>query len=140
MSNNRLELKGLTEFQRALRALPAELTEEASAIVLGQGEEAERQIEAAYPEGPTGNLRRGVTVERNTSKFTTRAIVRSRARHAHLFERGTGPRRTGKGWNRGRMPEAPEHQRMVPIVIRRRRVMVAALKELCRRAGFQVSE
>ena len=34
-----------------------------------------------------------------------------------------GVRRTDKGANRGRMPEAPADQRMIPIVIRRRRAM-----------------
>lgn len=137
--SSRLELKGMDEFRRALRELPEDLAQEASAIVLAQGEEAQRQIRTAYPQGPTGNLKRGVTVEHNTSKFTTRAIVRSRAKHSSLFERGTKPRRTSKGWNRGTMPEAPESQRMIPIVIRRRRAMVAALIELVRRAGFQVT-
>lgn len=140
MSTTRLELKGLTEFQRALRQLPDDLVDEAGAIVIAQAEEAQRQIRTAYPQGPTGNLRRGVTIERNRSKLATHAIVRSRAKHAHLFERGTGPRRTASGANRGRMPTAPESQQMIPIVVRRRRAMVAALKDLVRRAGFQISE
>jgi hypothetical protein len=138
--SSKLVFGGLTEFQRALHALPDDLRQEADAIVQAQAEEAQRQIRTAYPEGPTGNLRRGVTREINSSKFTSRAIVRSRAPHSHLFERGSRDRRTAKGWNRGRMPEAPESQRMIPIVIRRRRAMVAALVDLVRRAGFQVNE
>lgn len=138
--SSKLELKGLTEFQKALRDLPEHLREEADVIVQAQAEEAQRQVRTAYPEGPTGNLRRGVTREQNTSKFTSRAIVRSRAPHAHLFERGTRSRQTRKGANRGTMPEAPDNQRMIPIVIRRRKAMVAALVALVRRAGFQVTE
>ena len=137
---SKLELKGLAEFRRALQQLPEDLAEEASTIVLAQADEAQRQIRTAYPEGPTGNLRRGVTVERNKSKFSTRGIVRSRAPHAHLFERGTGPRRTDKGANRGWMPAADPSEQMIPIVIRRRRAMVEALKDLVRRAGFKVDE
>jgi len=138
--SSKLELKGMTEFQRALRSLPEDLRDEAAVIVQAQADEAQRQIRVAYPEGPTGNLRRGVTAERNTSKFGIRAIVRSRAKHAHLFEFGTRPRQTGQGWNRGTMPQAPEGQRMIPIVIRRRRAMVNALIDLVKRAGFQVTQ
>jgi hypothetical protein len=136
----KLELVGLSEFKRALHNLPQDLTDEASVIVQAQADEAQRQIRTAYPEGPTGNLRRGVQTERNVSKFTSRAVVRSRAKHAHIFERGTRQRRTDKGWNRGAMPAADVQEQMIPIVIRRRRVMVEALKALVRRAGFQVSE
>ena len=138
--SSKLELKGLTELQRALRNLPEDFRQEADVIVQAQSEEAQRQIRQAYPEGPTGNLRRGVSREINSSKFTSRAIVRSRAKHAHLFEHGTQNRKTAQGWNRGAMPDAPDHQRMIPIVIRRRRAMVAALKDLVRRAGFKVDE
>jgi hypothetical protein len=137
----KLELKGLAEFRKALQNLPEDLREEADVIVQAQADEAQRQIRAAYPEGPTGNLRRGVTKSKEErSRFTSRAIVRSRAPHSHLFERGTRNRKTGKGWNRGAMPAAAENEKMIPIVIRRRRVMVEALKDVVRKAGFQVNE
>jgi hypothetical protein len=38
------------------------------------------------------------------------------------------------------MPAAAENEKMIPIVIRRRRVMVEALKDVVRKAGFQVNE
>lgn len=134
----RLQMQGLTEFQQALRQLPEELTDEASAIVQAHAEDAQQRIQRAYTEGPTGNLRRGVVKESYKSRFTTNAIVRSRAKHAWLYEKGSQPRRTATGANRGRMPEAPEANRMIPIVIRKRKQMVEALKGLVRRAGFQV--
>lgn len=134
----KLQMDGLAEFRRALRNLPADLTEEASAIVLAHAEEADRQITNAYPEGPTGNLKRGVTTERNTSRFSTSAIVRSRAKHAWIFENGTRLRKTRQGASRGVMPAAQLAQKMIPIVIRRRRAMVQALIQLVRRAGFEV--
>lgn len=136
----RVEIRGLTEFRAALRQLPDELTDEAGAIVLAHAEEAKRRAQTAYPEGPTGNLRRGVTMEQHRSKLTSSALVRSRAKHAWLFDHGSGPRRTDRGVNRGRMPQAPEAQRFVPIAIRVRRNMVKALVGLVRRAGFQVDE
>jgi hypothetical protein len=36
------------------------------------------------------------------------------------------------------MPEAAETQKMIPIVVRRRRAMVEALKVMVRRAGLVV--
>jgi hypothetical protein len=132
------ELKGLTELREALRKLPQELTEEAATIVEAHATQAQSQIVNAYPQGKTGNLRRGVTRSRERHQFTARSIVRSRAKHAHLFEKGTGPRRTSKGANRGRMPEAAESQKMIPIVVRRRRAMVEALKVMVRRNGLLV--
>lgn len=138
MSRNRLELQGLTELRTALRQLPAELVQEASAIVLAHAEQAQRDIRDGYPTGPTGNLKRGVTVIRTTSRVTTAAIVRSRAPHAYIYEHGTTTRRTDRGANRGRMPEAPVERRMIPKVIRLRRRMVDQLIALVRRAGFTV--
>jgi hypothetical protein len=134
----KLELKGLAELRQALRQLPENLNDEASAIVQSHAEDAQRRIVNAYAEGPTGNLRRGVVKDHYKSRFTSSAIVRSRAKHAWMYENGTQSRRTSKGANRGRMPQAPEQNRMIPIVVRKRRQMVEALKDLVRRAGFQV--
>jgi hypothetical protein len=139
MSHNRLVLSGLDELRMVLRNLPEDLAAEAGDIVSAHAEAAQREIVQNYPTGPTGNLKRRVTIEQHRSTVTTMATVRSRAPHAHFFERGTGNRRTDRGWNRGRMPEAPEAQRMIPKVIRIRRKMVDALIEVVRRAGFEVN-
>lgn len=136
-ANNKLEMVGLKELHRDLANLPEELTDEASLIVGQHALEAQTQVVDAYP-SRTGRLKRGVTKDHYRGRFTTHWIVKSRAPHAHLFERGTGQRQTARGANRGRMPPAPSGQAMVPIVIRRRRVMVEALKDLVRRAGFLV--
>lgn len=138
MSAARVELRGLVEFREALRRLPAELTDEAGAIVRDAAANAQSEIQQAYPEGPTGNLRRGVVTDHYASRWTSHAIVRSRAKHANLFEFGTRPRRTVRGANRGAMPPAPPGQAMIPIVIRRRKRMVEQLKDLVRRAGFRI--
>lgn len=151
----RLKMDGLAELRAALRALPDDLAQEAAAIVQAQAEYAQQQIVAAYPErttnlnpGPTrksrwfppGILKARVTSTREpgAARFGARAVVRSRAPHAWLFENGTKPRQTRNGASRGRMPVAPESERMIPIAIRRRRVMVQALIDLVRRAGFNV--
>lgn len=137
----RLQMDGLAEFRDALRQLPDDLAQEAGAIVSAHAEDAERRIERAYPEGPTGNLRRGVTVSQGQhSRFGASAIVRSRAKHASLWEKGTKMRRTRTGQSRGAMPQPPESNRMIPIVIRVRAQMVRSLIALVRRAGFVVGE
>jgi hypothetical protein len=134
----KLQMDGLSELRDALRKLPEHLADEAGVIVQAHADDAQRRIQQAYPEGPTGNLRRGVTKEHYQSRFTSSAIVRSRAKHAWLYERGTQSRRTRTGASRGQMPQAPDPNRMIPIVVRKRKQMVEALKDLVRRAGFQV--
>lgn len=134
----RLQMTGLAELREALRKLPEHLTDEASVIVQAHADDAKARIQQAYAEGPTGNLRRGVTKDHFKGRFTTNAIVRSRAKHASLYEYGTTRRRTKTGANRGTMNPAPDQNRMIPIVVRKRRQMVEALKDLVRRNGFQV--
>lgn len=135
-----LKMQGLDELRRQLRSLPEDMTQEANVIVRAHADDAARAIVSGYAEGPTGNLRRGVVTERGagTGRLGASAIVRSRAKHAWLFENGSGQRRTSTGANRGRMPAAPESQRFIPKAIRVRRRMVEALKDLLRRAGFEV--
>jgi hypothetical protein len=138
-------MEGLAELREQLRRLPEDLATEAGDIVIAHAEGARREVVSGYPTGPgskqfpAGTLKARVAVERNRSKVSTAAIVRSRAPHAIIFERGTVQRRTDKGWNRGRMPKAREAQAMIPKVIRWRRQMVEALIELVRRAGFEVA-
>lgn len=140
--SSKLEFKGMDELRRALRQLPEELTHEARVIVEANAEEAQRQLRVAYPLGPSGRLRGGVTTEKHAERAVARAVVRSRAPHANLWEQVDPPkkRHTSQGWNRGTMRETPENQKMIPIAIRRRRVMVHALVDLVRRAGFQVND
>jgi len=135
-----LQLHGLEELKTALRNLPADLAEEAGRIVVAHATEAEHQIHAAYPTGPTGHLKRGVrlTVE-PSSRVGVSATVKSSAPHAFIFERGTARRSTRKGANRGQMPTAPANERMIPIVIRARRRMVAALIQMVQKAGLVVT-
>lgn len=137
--SSRVEWDGLNEFQQALRQLPKELTGEAAEIVQRHAEASARTVQANYPQGPTGNLKSGVRVEPDRSPFGVRGVVRSRAKHAHLFEFGTNTRRTSKGADRGRMPKASESHAAIPVFIRERRKMVEALIELVKRAGFEVS-
>jgi hypothetical protein len=128
---------GLDELREALRHLPQALAQEAQTIVQAHAEAARRAVVAAYPVR-TGRLKNGVTLTVQPSRFGGAAIVRSRAPHAHLFEYGTGQRRSRTGANRGRMPPAPLAQQMVPKVVTARRQMYAALLALVERQGLVV--
>jgi hypothetical protein len=141
MSSNRVVLNGMDELRAQLRALPEDLATEAQEIVVANANAAANDIRSGYPHGPTGNLRSHVTVAQTRSRVTTTAKVSSRAPHANIFERGTANRVTNKGWNRGRMPQPPASERMIPKVARQRRIMVEALKALVLRHGAtEVSE
>lgn len=135
----RVRIEGLDELRDALRRLPQDLTQEAHAIVIAQAEAAQREVVNGYPDGPTGNLKRRVTLEVNTSQFSAGARVRSRAPHASIFEKGTKARRTRQGRNRGRMPEASDAARMVPKAIQHRRRMYQALSAMLERYGLTVT-
>lgn len=140
MSSVKLKFDGLTELRNALRNLPSDLTGEASHIVEGIANGAASEIRQAYP-SVTGNLISGVQVTRfEHGKVAAGALVKSSARHAHLFEFGTKSRRTSKGWNRGTMPKAPENERMVPIIVKARYRMFGLLADMLRRAGLLVEQ
>ena len=133
-----LQWIGLDELRKALLRLPAELTAEAAAIVNEAADAAAVEIRAAYPEGETGNLRKGVRVRSETGHggpFTVRRVVRSTAAHANIFEVGTKVRSNKHGANRGFMPGA---NIFVPVVTRRRRVMFTDLIRVVEEAGLDV--
>ena len=135
-SHNSLHWDGLEELKSALRNLPSHLTAEAAALVIAAGTGAKAEIVAAYPIGPTGNLRRGVTTQEQHSQFGVTVMVKSRANHAWIFENGTRRRQTDTGANRGEMPA--KHI-FIPIMTRRRRAMYEALNSLLTRNGLVVS-
>lgn len=135
----RVDLIGIEAFRAALRNLPDDLRQEADTQVRAQADAMAREAAQAYPEGPTGNLRRGVTVRTEGSAYSVVALVSSRAPHAFIFERGTKVRRTDKGYNRGAMPQPAEADRFIPKAIRARRRLQSALIDIVRRAGFEVN-
>jgi hypothetical protein len=133
-----LQWVGLDELRKALLRLPAELTAEAADIVNDAADAAAVEIREAYPEGETGNLKKGVRVRTETGRagpFTVRKSVRSTAPHANIFEVGTKVRTNKAGANRGFMPGA---NIFVPVVTRRRRVMFTDLLRVLEEAGLDV--
>lgn len=137
----KLNLEGMNALRDALRQLPEDLATEAAGIVSGYANEAQRQIASGYPQGPTGNLRRGVRVIHNAGRrVSTTSIVKSTAPHAWIFENGTANRVTNRGANRGRMPKPLDAERMLPKVIRLRARMVQELIHLVEKHGFTVTQ
>lgn len=136
-SNNRLVFDGIEELREALRALPHELTEEAVGIVFTAAEEAKSEIVVAYPEGPTGNLKKRVRVTQRRSRFAMSAVVSSSAPHAHLYEFGSQVRRvTSTGQNAGAMPAKAT---FIPVMQRKRRKMYEELIAVLVRNGLLVT-
>jgi hypothetical protein len=137
----RIQWTGRDEFMAALRALPEELTGEASHIVEAAVNGAEAEIRSGYP---AGELRDGLTVTRTEGRFSTGAILRSKAFLAWIWENGSEARHyltvrghthdTGSMW--GRRPPPHTFKR---AVMRKRRQMYAALKDLLVRHGLLVS-
>lgn len=141
MSDTQIKFAGFEEFKAQLRNLPHHLAEEAAKIVNDRAERAYTQIYFSYPEGPTGNLRRGLKFEQvsNSSGTGVIARVRSRAKHAYMVEHGTQTRHTNKGWNRGVMPPAPPGHYVIPVAVRERRAMIEDLIAMLRREGLTVA-
>jgi Bacteriophage HK97-gp10, putative tail-component len=131
-----LTIQGLPDLQAALRELPRALLAESRTIVENAAEEAISEMRGLYPRF-TGNLREGLTIEHRGSTVSTASIVRNKAKHATIFERGTEARHTKDGWNRGRMPAGKV---FIPTAEKHRRRMRAAQVALVRRAGFQVAD
>jgi hypothetical protein len=126
---------GMGALIRALQQLPAELRQEAEGVVNATADLMAAEVRQTYEQHRhTGNLAAHVVVEKGTERAggELRAQVRSTAKHAHLFERGTVQRFTaGKGANRGTMPATPV---FVPAAVRSRRRMVDRLVGILRRA------
>jgi hypothetical protein len=75
----------------------------------------------------TGNLRQHVKTKDESAGDSVLVRVRSLARHSHLYERGTKPRRTARGWDRGVMPATPI---FVPTAIARRANFQARVRRI----------
>lgn len=137
----KVELQGLEELKAALRNLPAELRDEANTYVEAATNEAEAALLRSYPEGGTGNLRKGVKKTIEKSAFGVVGTVKSTSRHAHLWEYGTVDRNTKQGWYRGQEHSARERgmEGLSAIAPRVRRKLNEQLWQLVKRAGFDLS-
>jgi len=138
-----LRLFGIQELKIALTNLPTELKGQASKLVLDTAYAAAAEIQAAYPIGPTGNLKKGVKVR--VLEFGPHAVaaqVRSTAPHAWWNEHGDQlhERTTKQRGSRGRMFSKKGIPRpiFVPTMIRYRRAMYLKLAEIIKATGLDV--
>jgi len=156
VAETQLRINGLAELRKALLALPHELVRDAGEIVQAQANEAARQIAAAYPV-VTGNLHDHLRlVVRSQTPESASATVRNTAKHAWLFEHGSASREWVNGsttapfrkkgtapvpnWGRGKKTGSmTKHPTLIPIAIQRRRIMLAALIDLVKRTGLDVT-
>src|SRR5687767_12640662 len=120
-----------TDFStRALRDALSRASEEIKARVLQRMDWAASTLvsvlHAKYPQGKTGNLRKGVT-KRKASTFGF--IVRSAAKHVHFIEDGTKERfdNTRKNARRGRVKANPI---FVPAAVRERKSFLSDAQTL----------
>ena len=142
---NRLTFVGLDQLVKDLQALPGHLRDEAKTIIHASATEAKAEMQAAYPEGPRGKLKRGLSVTMRDDAFGAAGIVKNSSPHAFIFESGTQARYVNTlplsraknfGYRRGAMPPG---RVFIPIAMRRRREMYAGLMDVVRKQGFQVS-
>jgi len=132
-----LKIDGIETLREQLQKLPTDLMHEATAIVQVTAVTMQHEVLAAYPTGPTGNLRKQVDVRmEQTDRAGITAWCTSRAKHAWIYEHGTAKRSWKNGKNTGAMPE---HDVFIPIAIARRRVMTRALIGVVERAGLTVT-
>jgi hypothetical protein len=123
-----------TEFStRALRDALSRVSETLKTRVLGRMDQAASTLvsvlHAKYPQGKTGNLRKGVS-KRKASTFGF--VVRSTAKHVHFIEDGTKERfdNTRKNARRGRVTARPI---FVPSAVRERKSFLSDAQTLLNR-------
>jgi hypothetical protein len=138
---------GLSEFERQLRELPGQVRAEAQPIVTAAARATAGQVKAAYERvrtsGSDGRKAAGKhladaveTVVDDGGTSYARAYVRSKAKHAHLYEFGSARRQWKSGKSTGMMPAQPT---LVPAAERERAEMIVELKDMMRRNGLEVS-
>ena len=145
-----LSWDGLDELRAILKGMPMILAPQVKSIANAHASAAATTLRAAYPIGPTGNLRRGVYLEQRAAQGGSATVLVSGAPHAFIFERGTvvrqgaGGNQIGKGSRRGnrlanRGFMTPSHA-FRDVVGPARRRLVADLAALLTARGFEVKD
>jgi acetylornithine/succinyldiaminopimelate/putrescine aminotransferase len=137
---SRVVWDGLDELVAEIKALPEACTGEAAKRVEGAANGAKVEIAAAYP-WRTGDLQKKTTVTPVIRKgLTVGARVKNTSKVAQIVENGTQARHyvtvNGKTHLTGRMP--PLHV-FVPRIVRARRRLTQALKDMVARHGAKVT-
>jgi hypothetical protein len=139
----RIYFDGLDTLKAAFLALPGEQKSEATTVVLDAAHGARAAIEAAYPLGPPGRLRKGEPITSGNLKKGAKVIVkeigpygvaaqvRSTAHHAWLFEHGSQARHyVTKNGVRKSVGAMPPHPVLIPTMVRSRKAMYVRLADV----------
>lgn len=127
---------GIEELIGDLAMLPATMTNSSDAILNKHATDAAAEIVAAYPMGPTGNLKAGVKVRQRNMGMKVHKTVTNRAPHAWLYEHGSQTRQSASG----AATPLPPHPTFIPIAIRHRRAAEAEIKAALEKQGARVRE
>jgi len=140
-----LTIRGIAELKDALGRLPTELKGQATQFVIDAAYGAQAEIVAAYPQGPTGKLKKGVKVTvQEIGPYGVAAQVRSSAPHGWWFEHAdelTRVRETKQKAKRGIMfsRKGRPAEVFIPAMVRYRRAMYLKLADLIRSTGLIVT-
>ena len=116
---------GMSALLEGLRRMPDAIEAEASHHIHAAADTMAAEVINEYAE-VTGKLRAGIRVRRDNA---FRATVRSTARHAFIYERGTTARMWATGKSTGTMPKANV---FIPAAIKARAQMIEQLKRVVR--------
>ncbi len=140
--STRVQWSGLKELIQQLTDAPEDIRQDGLGILREEVEAAADEMRAAYPQGPTGQLRRSVKVDFPSSQILV-GVVRNTAPHAHLYEFGTQRRETASGANRGQIEVGRAggggKPVTVPISRKHRREMFERMKAMLKDKGFEVT-
>lgn len=125
------------DLQKALLTSADDFKRHVSGLIEAAPHALFSRLQSAYPVGPTGNLRRRISITSQSRQSGAVAIpvrrVRATAAHIHMWQEGTVQRHdaTRKNANRGRMPAGgPVFERNAGQV--RREMLQKAEQELNR--------
>ena len=121
-----MDIRGFAKLRETFAGMALDLRDQAVPVLKKHADAAAARLVTAYPKGPTGNLRAGVTVTERPGKTTSIVYrVRSGAPHAHLYEFGTA---------RGQRPRAT----FLPITGEERTTATGEIIAIVATAGFLV--
>lgn len=128
---------GLDEFRREMAAMPSHLVAGAAPVARAAADSAATTARAKYPH-VSGRLASALTVSQVTapSPYGVNVKIENTAPYAAVYDVGSAPRTTRRGYNRGRMPAG---QTFVPAAQLARAGMYEHLKDVLRAEGFEVT-
>ena len=114
----------VADLAKALDRATERIQDEVSQLITGAANVMVSRVQAAYPVGKTGNLRRRVTVSQprafvSTSKVQPK-VVRAFAPHVHIYQEGTQERFDATRGN-ARRGKSPAHGRIFQAIAARTR-------------------